>query len=95
MPNDLNLTVHYDADYEGYLVRQASNAFYSSTIPSYRTKNGERAEVHAYFDTKAEANEQVRRLNAWVSKGGEIEFRPYTTPALFEAVADKKYGCAW
>ena len=95
MTNGLNLTIHYDADYEGWIVRQASNAFYRSQVPMHRTRNGERATVHFAFDTKAEAVEQVRRLNLWVQRGGEIKFRGYDTPALFEAVADTKYGCAW
>lgn len=95
MTNDLNLTVHYDSDFEGFIVRQASYAFARSQVPSHRVKNGERATVHYLFDTKAEAYEQVRRLNLWVARGGTLEFWGMETPALFEAVADTKYGCAW
>lgn len=95
MTQSLNLTVHYDADYEGWIVREASHAFYRSQVPAYRVINGEKNTVHYAFDTKAEANEQVRRLNLWVKRGGKILFMGLDTPALFEAVADKKYGCAW
>ena len=93
--NTLNLTIHFDADYEGWIVREASHAFARSSVPMYRSRNGERATVHYAFDTKAEATEQVRRLNLWAQRGGEIEFSRFDTPALFEAVADTKYGCAW
>lgn len=95
MTNGLNLTIHFDGDYGIWIVRQASNAYSRSQVPTHRTRDGERATVHYEFEKKADAVEQVRRLNLWVQRGGAIEYRGMETPALFEAVADTKYGCAW
>jgi hypothetical protein len=90
-----NLTVHFDAGYDGWIVRRASYAFAMSYVPVKRFKNGKSDSVTYYFETKKEAYEQVRRLNLWVERGGELEFKNTNTPELFEAVADTKYGVAW
>ena len=47
------------------------------------------------FDTKAEAVEQMRRLDVWQAKGQRLAFHTYNTPDRFEAVADTVYGAAW
>jgi hypothetical protein len=93
--NHLNLTVHFDAGYDGWIVREASHAYSMSYVPVKRTKNGKTDPVTYYFETKAEAYEQVRRLKLWVARGGQVEFKNTNTPELFEAVADSKYGVAW
>jgi hypothetical protein len=79
-------TTSYDADYEGYIVHEASSAYSFARIP---------ASFRFLFNTKAEALEQVRRLNKWLAKGNRVDTRNIETPARFERVADTKYGVAW
>ena len=87
-----NETVHFeviwDQDYECYIVRKASRAYSFSEVPANFTSEFSRAD-------KAKAYEQVRRLTKWQAKGNVIELQHIETPGAFEAVADKKYGCAW
>jgi len=75
-----------DQDYGVWLVREVSNAYSFSMIP---TKH------RAEFESKAQAFEQVRRLHNFQEKGNVIELSHSETPGCFEAVADKKYGVEW
>lgn len=88
-------SVHWDDGFEMWLVREASNAYSFSRVPVRRSKNGQTNPVTYYFETRKEADEQVRRLNKWLDKGGTLEYQHMETPAMFERVADTKYGCAW
>ena len=86
MASQINFKVSYSPDDEGYIVHQVSSAYSFASIPA----------KHSYlFNSKAQANEQVRRLHAWQAKGHEVELRSIETPGRFEAVADTKYGCPW
>ena len=95
MTYQIPLTVNYDSIREVFVVREASNGFSQSKCPNVISKGEFKKLVHFEFDTKAEAYEQVRRLNKWRDNGGKIEFLNYFTDGLFETVADTKYGCAW
>ena len=89
------LTVNYDSHFDTWMVREASHGYAQSKCPDIITKGDFRKRVHHEFDTKAEAYEQVRRLNKWLDNGGKIEFTNRFTDGLFETVADTKYGVAW
>lgn len=85
--SNINFTVSFDPDDQGYIVHEVSNAFSFARVP---------VEHSFYFGAdQAKAWEQVRRLKNWQAKGHEITLRNIETPARFEAVADTKYGAAW
>jgi hypothetical protein len=85
-PSITNFTASYSPDDECWLVHEVSRAFSFAMVP---------AKNEAYFDDRATALDQVRRLHAWQRKGNKVELRNVETPGRFEAVADTKYGCAW
>ena len=83
---NVSFQVIYDADYECYTVREASNTYAQSRTPRDHQSD---------FPSKAQAIEQVRRLGVHQRKGNEIALVLRYTPGAFEAVADKKYGVEW
>ena len=76
----------FDRDYCVHIVREASIAFSFSMVPR---------DFQNEFETRAQALDQIRRLNAQQAKGREIALSHTETPGAFEHVADTKYGSAW
>lgn len=94
-PRRISLKVIYDnADELYYVVTAASPySFYDYVTAWYSVDV--RCGITSSHETKAEAIEQMRRLDCVQNKGARLETHHAFSDSRFEAVADEVYGCAW